>query len=102
MKLYQQGDVVFQQVEAFDDKNLKPTKSKTIQEGEVTGHSHVLESENATIYEDSNYNKFVRIMADAVLLHEEHKPINLPPGDYVIGIVREVDHLNNLTRKVID
>lgn len=99
---YQQGDVLFIKVDKFDTKGLNKLESKTIQEGEVTGHSHVLDGD-VTIYEDpTTYNKFVKIMAQSALNHEEHKPIQLPPGNYKVKIVREVDHLNNLIRKVVD
>ena len=101
-KVYQQGDVLFKLVDKFDKTRLTEVNTRTIQEGEVTGHSHVIEGNEVAVYEDDTRNKFVSILAEAVLKHEEHRPINLPAGDYVIGIVREQDHLNNSIRRVVD
>jgi hypothetical protein len=36
------------------------------------------------------------------IVHEEHDPITIPPGDYVIGTVLEYDHFAEEARKVID
>lgn len=99
---YQQGDVLFIKIDRFDKKGLKKLDSSTIQEGEVTGHSHVVTKGKHTVYEDATYNKFVNILSNSVLRHEEHKPLDLPKGNYKVRIVREVDHLNNIIRKVVD
>ena len=37
-----------------------------------------------------------------VLTHEEHKPIELPPGKYIVKIVREFDHIAGRSRYVAD
>lgn len=99
---FQQGDVVFKRVEDFNPDGMKKLKTLCIQEGEVTGHSHVLEGGNVKIFEDHTKNKFVQILSEAVLRHEEHRPFKLPPGKYKVHIVREVDHINNIIRQVAD
>jgi hypothetical protein len=36
------------------------------------------------------------------VVHEEHHAVAIPPGDYLIGIVREFDHFAGESRRVID
>ena len=46
---------------------------------------------------------FVKIDGNAAtMIHEEHNPINVPPGVYRVTQVREFDHLSMTTRMVID
>ena len=94
--------------------------------GEVTGHSHTFYNErqmgvtihtygkSGAIQGLGNVPKYVEIKAKhdgvkanspekfAVLMHEEHNPIELPPGLYRTRIVREFDHLSQRTRNVVD
>ena len=36
------------------------------------------------------------------LKHEEHNPIDIPPGYYLVRIVREMDHITGRARYVAD
>jgi hypothetical protein len=36
------------------------------------------------------------------LTHEEHDPIDVPPGKYLVRIVKEFDHIAGRTRYVAD
>ena len=36
------------------------------------------------------------------LTHEEHDPIDVPPGKYLVRIVQEFDHIAGRTRYVAD
>jgi hypothetical protein len=38
----------------------------------------------------------------ATMFHEEHQPITVPPGTYVVRIVREYDHFSEEARYVAD
>jgi len=68
-------------------------------EGEVTGHAHrVPIGENIEVHEDF----FAVKEGSATVTHEEHGAIELPPGDYSVGIVRETDHLRDEVRNVAD
>ena len=40
--------------------------------------------------------------APVTITHEEHKPIELPPGKYIVKIVREFDHIAGRSRYVAD
>jgi hypothetical protein len=46
--------------------------------------------------------RYLRLLEETPLRHEEHNEIKLPKGDYEIRIVREVDHFQELVRPVID
>ncbi len=99
MKYLQQGDVLLKPCEI--PKSAKDIKTNVLQEGEHTGHAHRLYGDGFTIYQDKD-TKYLRLVEPVMLKHEEHKEISLPAGDYVIGIVREYDHLEEEARNVID
>ena len=128
MKKYQQGDVVMFQVDddtfdrharVSDDSrvsfNTKSNKNPVLAFGEVTGHKHqihmkdMLDAAEVTLH--MGYNRFAGVdVPDAfevrettvTLTHEEHKPVIIPPGKYVVRIVREFDHIAGRSRYVAD
>ena len=128
MKKYQQGDVVMFQVDkATFDKNTRTgdeyrtiynggTKSKAILAfGEVTGHTHRVNMdemlEDAGVTLSMGYNReagrdvpegFVVSNQTVTLKHEEHNPVDIPPGYYLVRIVREMDHITGRARYVAD
>lgn len=114
----QQGDVLLYHETALP-KGLKPLKGATVAFGEVTGHNHTFYddmtcaaekfdhrtdkgSKKVELYEDENKSIWAQIISPVWLKHQEHKPIEFKPGIYRIGIVREYDHVEKLTRKVVD
>tara|TARA_R110002110_G_scaffold341957_3_gene552149 strand:- start:2963 stop:3349 length:387 start_codon:yes stop_codon:yes gene_type:complete len=128
MKKYQQGDVVMFQVnkETFD-KNTRHgddyrtiysggTQSKAILAfGEVTGHTHRVNMnemlDDAGVTLSMGYNReagkdvpegFVVSNQTVTLKHEEHNPVDIPPGYYLVRIVREMDHITGRARYVAD
>ena len=86
--------------------------------GEVTGHSHTFyrkDNPDVTVNTYGQFStmkrlgdvpKYVEVKASpekfAVIKHEEHKPLSLPPGLYRTRIVREFDHLSQQTSYVVD
>ena len=113
--------------EDYDGKtvSLKDKRSRWIQdkrtviaEGEVTGHAHAFNNNNnpdvsitlfkaeslwGTRMQGSDTPNYVRIEGgDAVLTHEEHNALSIPPGEYEISQVREFDYLRGETRRVVD
>ena len=126
MKKYQQGDVVMFQVdkETFDNQvrnNNKTmyvggTKTKAILAfGEVTGHTHRVNMDEmlqgAGITLNMGYIReagkdvpegFVVENETVTLKHEEHNPVDIPPGYYLVRIVREMDHITGRARYVAD
>lgn len=89
--LYRQGDVMLRRVDALpgDFKADGVTKTNLmVAEGEVTGHSHVLEGE-VKEFMDELERRFVELSAETPLTHQEHSTIAVPPGLYEIVRQRE-------------
>ena len=128
MKKYQQGDVVMFQVsdEYYKDNTRKGQEYVTryqggkndhaiIAFGEVTGHKHQVNMENMAKEAGVSLSMGWRGTAGVdvpegfqvkgnvvTITHEEHDPIDLPPGNYIVRIVREFDHIAGRSRYVAD
>jgi len=129
-KKYQQGDVVMFQVDdkAFKDAVGNPAENKEtvhyntqshnnpiLAFGEATGHLHQIHMKNMldqaevtvhmgryrTAGEDTPV-AFEVCEETVTLTHEEHNPIDVPPGKYIVRIVREFDHIAGRSRYVAD
>ena len=97
--MYQQGDVIIQKVSEVKGKKLKHL---TLAKGEVTGHHHTITEGEAELY-DHEGTLFLRVNSEqATLTHQEHKPITLPKGDFIVRRVREYDHFSEEARRVRD
>jgi hypothetical protein len=59
--------------------------------GEVTGHAHAVAAPDAELLGDPETldDRFLRIVTEARLTHEEHATIPLPPGLYRVVRQRE-------------
>jgi hypothetical protein len=59
--------------------------------GEASGHAHAVAAPDADLVADAaDFNRlFLRIVTEAVLSHEEHDPVPLPPGLYQVVRQRE-------------
>ena len=128
MEKYQQGDVVMFKVDAeyFKEHTRNGKEYKTgysggedthaiVAFGEVTGHKHQVNmkdmAEEAGVTLSMGYNQkagvdvpegFAVIDAPVTITHEEHDPVKLPPGYYMVRIVREFDHIAGRSRYVAD
>ena len=128
MEKYQQGDVVMFKVDDkyFAEKTLKGEDRRAgynggfdthaiVAFGEVTGHKHqvnmkdMLDEAGVTLHMGYRAEAgvdvpegFVVRGATVTLTHEEHDPIDLPPGNYMVRIVREFDHIAGRSRNVAD
>ena len=126
---YHQGDVVMFQVddETFKkystargsenviDYNTQSHNNPILAFGEVTGHLHqihmkdMLEEAEVTLHM-GYYREAGKDVPEAfevreepvTLTHEEHNPLVVPPGKYVVRIVREFDHIAGRSRYVAD
>ena len=100
MKLYQQGDVLCKTISIPAGAGKKDGK-KVLAEGEATGHAHVVEGDAELL--ELGDRLFLRVLSgNARVIHEEHKPIEIPPGEYEIERVREYDHFREEARQVVD
>jgi hypothetical protein len=95
MKLYRQGDVLIRQVASLPS-DAKPVKNKgriVLAHGEVTGHAHAIavrEAREFTMADAAGaVKRFLSVVSEATVRHEEHAPITLPAGVYEIVQQRE-------------
>ena len=110
MKYFQQGDCLFFET-MIPKVTLERSDNPILQHGEHTGHKHALrfmhEGKRTTPLFEVLTNKetgsrYLKIGEPADLVHEEHKTIAVPPGEYEIRIVREYDHFKEEAREVVD
>ena len=131
-KKYQQGDVVMYKLNDEDFKTFSneskvgdnysivnytgQTNTKAIFAfGEVTGHtqriemSEMLKDAGVSLHMDYKRkagvdvpNAFEVHNESVELQHEEHDTITLPPGNYVVKIVREFNHITRRAQYVAD
>ena len=66
-----------------------------------SGHSHVIEDDNAELIQIGE-RMLLKLSKVATVNDEEHKPIRLSPGIWEIGRVREYDYFQHMTRQVVD
>ena len=127
---YQQGDVVMFQVdtESFNKAIGDPHSTREIAHydgntpthailafGEATGHKHqvnmadMVKEAGVTLHMSSHRKAgedvpvgFEVANETVTLRHEEHNPIEIPPGKYLVRIVREFDHIAGRSRYVAD
>lgn len=94
---YRQGDVLFIRRDSIPADHKK-RENGTVAYGEVTGHSHRLSDlATAEVLECGN-GLFVRVSEEGVslsgdpgatMIHQEHGPIHLSPGNYEVIIQKE-------------
>lgn len=119
-KQWQQGDVVFIKVDEIPAAAKKEEKfNGVVQHGEHTGHAHRLampvreafqagkqEQLEAIGFEMFQHfeegRRFLSVTKPTALSHEEHKTFELPPGNYEVRIVRELDWFSDMERAVVD
>ena len=80
---------------------MEKRKDKNLAEGEVTGHAHRCNSDTATVFGEGAARLLVCPDGTEVT-HEEHKTIDIPPGEYDITIQREIDPDTEEARTVAD
>src|SRR3990167_10646378 len=97
-KYFRHGDVPIRRIETTTLKQIpsdaKPT-GQTLAYGEVTGHHHSMKGSAQVLQlerpieleiagEQVQVQKFLQVEQDAILEHQEHQPIQIPKGDYII------------------
>jgi hypothetical protein len=99
-KMVQQGDVNI--VSVVIPVGAKKRESGIIREGETTGHAHKVVGSDFEVLQLGS-RIFARILSgDCQIVHEEHKPINLPVGDYEFFPTHEYDHFAEEARYLRD
>lgn len=98
------GDVIVTMDHLPDGfEQLPRVKDDCLAYGEATGHCHMLISGVFDLREDpETKRKLLRVVEPTTLKHQEHEPRVIPPGTYRIGIQREYNPFEKLTRQVAD
>jgi hypothetical protein len=99
-KWYQQGDVTIKPIDKIPT-NANPTRSRVLAEGEATGHKHLAQADDVQLFLHQG-TLYMSAPNGTIVVHEEHRPIEIPPGEYQIGTVREYDHFGEKARPVVD
>jgi len=88
---YRQGDVWIENVDEIP-AGAKPVRSKNgrlvLAAGEATGHAHSLSARSGRLREVAG-TIYLLLLRRALLEHEEHGKIELPPGKYLVRRQRE-------------
>jgi hypothetical protein len=108
----QQGDVCLLKISDLPVgcKAIKPDqRGIVLAEGEITGHYHGLSvGEELTgkleLLEAPDRTRYLRNDTDApvTIRHAEHQPVEVPPGIWQVGQVREKDWFADMVRTVRD
>ena len=95
-KQYRQGDVFI--LEASDAKPSaahkrapSPGDRVVLAQGSVTGHAHTITSPGAVLMTSPDDDAILMLESYATLVHDEHDPIAIPAGTYLVRIQRQWD-----------
>lgn len=90
-----QGDILLVPVDQMPPWAVSVKRSRgqgiVVAEGEATGHHHrVMDRHSHEFLAIGSRERFLRVSKNgATLTHEEHEPIEVPPGTYEIRQQRE-------------
>lgn len=88
MQPIRQGDVILLPNSVAQGAKLPHL---TLAEGEVTGHRHRISQGQAELYEHDG-TLYLKVLTETALLtHEEHQPIAIPHGDWLVRIQRQYE-----------
>jgi len=106
IKFIRHGDLNFHTVEKIEGEKVKTGTSIVLQEGETTGHKHVLtvqDPKDMMVYKLPTGEWMIDLRSQGTLTHEDHKTIVIQPGIYKQTRERELDHFReSLERTVVD
>ena len=97
---YQQGDVTIKPVDVIPAA-AAGTGGRVLAEGEATGHKHVAVADDVRLFLLDGA-LYMHAPNGTTVVHEEHHALEIPPGDYLLGTVREYDHFKEEAHRVID
>lgn len=99
------GDVVLYCESKLPDdfESMPKVEDSALAYGEATGHIHKLVSGDFDLRECPKTKvKHLKVVKPTMLKHQEHRPIEINPGVYRIGIQREYDPISKKIREVAD
>ena len=89
---HEQGDILFVKLDAVPEKKETHKDGGILAHGEVTGHTHALESlKDVDVFLDVNGRLIVHNKSDKAkkVVHQEHGPISLEPGAWEVKYQNE-------------
>lgn len=95
---YRQGDLLFIQQDTRPNIDLTARQSNVIVAGEATGHAHRLTG--GTILEAPDGTLYLDLPSATQVVHEEHDPLTLDPGLWVV--MRQREYSPEAIRTVLD
>jgi hypothetical protein len=89
---FRQGDVFLISIDEIPSgaKEMHNPQRVVLAYGESTGHAHALASTMARSFQDKD-SLFIKVIAGATLVHEEHAAITLPAGCYRVVRQRQYE-----------
>lgn len=88
-----QGDVLIERIDRMPKgaKKLERNGPVILAHGEATGHAHTIESLDVEMYETAAAaDRYLRVGRNgATVVHQEHGPISLEEGMYMVRRQRE-------------
>lgn len=97
-KMYRQGDVLLIKTDKIPHgSSISKKKSNIVVEGEATGHAHrlingLIYEKPKSMFDDSNEpTMWIHAQKNTRLVHEEHGPIEIEVGFYIVIRQREYD-----------
>ena len=101
-KSYRQGDVLLVEVAAIPAGAKDITgKDIVLMHGEVTGHAHrIAKPKGKAVLLDVQAERYLQIVSEATVRHEEHAPIVLREGKYQQAF--QVEEQGEEVRRVAD
>lgn len=106
MNMFRQGDVLIRKIKSLPKaaKDITPKDRIVLAYGEVTGHAHAIapgEAREFSMADAANATRrFLSVVKEATVRHEEHAAIPLPPGIY--EIVQQREYTPDAIRNVAD
>ncbi len=95
---YRQGDLLFLRQDTRPAVALTARQSNVIVAGEATGHAHRLQA--GTVLETPDGALYLDVTQTTQVVHEEHGPITLDPGLWLV--VRQREYSPEAVRTVLD
>lgn len=97
---FRHGDVMIASVKKIP-KDAKKLKTNIVVRGEITGHAHRLSDLTACQLFSCEESLYLDVSGNFVkIVHEEHKEIEIPKGQYRIWVQRE--YTPAAIRRVVD
>lgn len=98
--MYRQGDIYLKPTNLKNHTPGEPQKRAILAEGEVTGHLHEVQGEQATLYGDTPEAMLLEVKEPSELTHQEHDTIVVDPGWY--QVIQQRVHTPEGNRRVED